>query len=183
MDKDTLVIDIETKNFFSDNERNFEAIDISVVGVYSYARNEYKCFRENEMTELAACISNAARLVGFGINRYDIPILNRYVPMNLWRMERFDILDEIERATGERISLNRLAKINLGIGKSGHGSQAIFLYREGRIEELKAYCLQDVRITKELYDLLVAQKYLLVSKRESGKIIRFECTPHQGLLV
>lgn len=184
MSKDTLVIDIETKNFFTDVGRdNFDAIDISVAGVYSYARDEARCFDEGEFGELAEWIAGAVRIVGFSINRYDIPILNRYVPTNLWGIERFDILDEIERVTGERISLNRLAKTNLGVGKDGHGSQAIFLYREGRIEELKAYCLQDVKVTKGLYDLLAAQKYLLVPNRATGEVLRWECTPFQRLLV
>lgn len=184
MSNDTLVIDIETKNFFTDVGRdNFDAIDISVVGVYSYARNEYRCFGEREMQELAEWIAAAGRIVGFSINRYDVPILNRYVPMNLWAIERFDILDEIERVMGERISLNRLAKTNLGVGKNGHGSQAISLYQEGRIEELKAYCLQDVKVTKELYDLLAAQKYLLVPRRETGELARWECVPFQRMLV
>jgi len=184
MSKDTLVIDIETKNFFTDAGRdNFDAIDISVVGVYSYLKGEYRCFDERELGELAAWLEGASRIVGFSINRYDIPILNRYVPMNLWGIERFDILDEIERVMGERISLNRLAKTNLGFGKNGHGSQAIVLYEEGRMEELAAYCLQDVKVTKELYDLLCAQKYLLVPRRDTGELTRFECTPFQRLLV
>src|SRR3989344_3837573 len=136
MSKDTLVIDIETKNFFTDVGRdNFDAIDISVVGVYSYLRDEERCFGEHELGELAAWIEGTGRIVGFSIDRYDI-------------------LDEIERVMGERISLNRLAKTNLGVGKNGHGSQAISLYQEGKIEELKAYCLQDVKVTKGLYDLL-----------------------------
>lgn len=181
---DTLVIDIETKNFFTDAGRdNFDAINISVVGAYSYLRGEERCFDERELPELAEWLARAKLIVGFGINRYDIPILNRYLPMNLWDIERFDILDGIERATGDRISLNRLAKVNLGVGKNGHGSQAIRLYEEGRMEELKAYCLKDVQITKELYDLLAAQKYLLVPRRDTGELTRWECSPFQQLLV
>lgn len=184
MSKDTLVIDIETKNFFTDVGRdNFDAIDISVVGVYSYLRDAYRCFDEHELGELFAWLEGAGRIVGFSINRYDIPILNRYVPTNLWGVERFDILDEIERAMGERISLNRLAKTNLGVGKNGHGSHAILLYQEGKIEELKTYCLQDVKVTKGLYDLLCAQKYLLVPNRATGELLRLECSPFQRLLV
>jgi DEAD/DEAH box helicase domain-containing protein len=36
--------------------------------------------------------------------------------------------------------------------KSGDGLDAIKYYREGRLDELAAYCLQDVKLTRELYD-------------------------------
>jgi len=36
--------------------------------------------------------------------------------------------------------------------KSGSGADALVLFKEGRMEELKRYCLDDVRLTKEIYD-------------------------------
>lgn len=181
---DTLVFDIETQNFFTDPEvgwNNFDALKISVVGVYSYGQDKYFAFEEGEMEELAVLFRGASRLVGFSMNRYDVPVLHRYFQglgdtagLDLWQKERVDLLAEIEAATGERIGLDRLAWANLGMGKTGHGAEAIELYRNGEMEKLKAYCLKDVELTRALYDLSKKNRFLLVPNRKSGEVEKVE---------
>lgn len=180
---DTLVFDIETQNFFTDPDvgrNNFGALKISVVCAYSYDKNEYFSFEEDELPAAAELFARAGRLVGFSSNRYDIPVLNNYfnrlhLPIeSLWKKERIDLLEEIELATGERVSLSRLAEANLGEKKEQRGSEAIQLYREGRIEELKQYCLNDVRLTKGIYDLYMKQHYLMVPNRKTDEVVKVE---------
>jgi len=177
---DTIVFDIETSNFFTDPDvgwDNFGALKISVAGAYSYERNEYRIFEESEINELGSWFRGAGRLVGFGINRYDVPVLSHYFnrtadsnDIDLWAKERVDILSEVEISTGGRISLSKLAEANLGIAKDHHGSQAISMFREGKLDELRAYCLNDVRLTKALYELWREGK-LIVPEKGTGKRI------------
>ncbi|OGY96343.1 MAG: hypothetical protein A2122_01845 [Candidatus Liptonbacteria bacterium GWB1_49_6] len=182
MTLDTLVFDIETQNFFTDPEvgwNNFDALKISVVGIYSYARGKYFCFEEHEMEKLAEFFREASCLVGFSMNRYDVPVLHRYFQklgdirgLDLWGKERVDLLSEIELATGERIGLGKLAEANLGEGKTGHGAHAIELYRNGEIAALKDYCLVDVRLTKELYDIYRKKGEFIIPDRITGEKTR-----------
>ncbi|MBI3589297.1 MAG: ribonuclease H-like domain-containing protein [Candidatus Liptonbacteria bacterium] len=181
---DTLVFDIETKNFFTDEGvgwNNFGALKISVVGVYSYSQNKCFCFEEDEMEELGKIFRDAEKIVGFSSNRYDVPVLNAHFQakaatrdLDLWKMERVDLLEEIEMATGSRISLSRLAEANLGAAKSGSGAEAIELYKEGKIEELKKYCLEDVRLTKELYDIYRTKGRFLIPDKKTGEVAQVE---------
>ena len=190
---DTLVFDIETQNFFTDpgvGWDNFSAIKISVVCVYSYAQDAYFSFEENQMNELAKLFGGAGRIIGFSSNRYDVPVLNCYFQKlgsanpNLWSKERIDLLEIIESAMNQRISLSRLAEANLGVAKDHQGSEAITLYREGKMNELKEYCLNDVKITKELYDLYEKQRYLMVPNKATGGVDRVEFArqPQNGTL-
>lgn len=182
MKVDTLVFDIETQNFFTDPDvgwDNYDALKISVVGVYSYIEDRYYCYEEQEMEKLAELFHDARRIVGFSMNRYDIPVLNHYFQRlkngpRLWEMERVDLLEEIEMATGQRVSLDRLAEANLGEKKTHHGSEAGALYREGKIEELKEYCVNDVKLTKDLYDLYRKQNFLMVPSKKTGEIEKVE---------
>jgi len=178
---DTLVFDIETQNFFTDpgvGWDNFAALKISVVGVYSYLQNKYFVFEENEMEALAELFASAGTIVGFSMNRYDVPVLNNYLQKlgadtpRLWEMKRVDLLEEIEMAANQRVSLSRLAEVNLGVKKDRHGSEAIALYRDGKIAELKEYCLNDVKLTKELYDLYLKQNYFMMPDKKTGEIVK-----------
>jgi DEAD/DEAH box helicase domain-containing protein len=180
---DTIVFDIETQNFFTDPDvgrDNFGALKISVVCAYSYAEDKYFSFEENEMPAAAQLFNGAGRIVGFSSNRYDVPVLNGYFQKlrlpteNLWKKERIDLLEEIELATGDRISLSRLAEANLGEKKEQGGAEAVALYREGKMDELKEYCLKDVRLTRELYDLYEKQHYLMVPNKRTGEVLKVE---------
>lgn len=178
MTLDTLVFDIETKNFFTDPEvgwNNFEALEVSMVCAYSYSKDKYFSFYENELDKAAEFFDSGSTLVGFSINRYDIPVLDVHFgrlpgnKLNLWNKNRIDLLEEIEMVLGQRISLDKLSRANLGIGKERKGFEAITLYKDGEIEELKKYCLQDVKLTKELYDLYRGKGELIVPNARTGE--------------
>lgn len=170
---DKVVLDIETKNSFADvgGQHNIDKLLVSFAGVYSYDQDKYLSFHEHEMDKLAALLQKTGLIIGFSINRFDLPVLAKHCKFNLMAVPRLDILDEIELALGHRISLDNLAKTNLGVGKTHPtGLEAIRLYNEGKLDELAAYCLNDVKITKELYDLAKKQGHLMVPKRNSEEI-------------
>lgn len=171
---DKIVFDIETKNSFADvgGEANLRNLEISVVGVYSYNQDKYFCFEDNEFGKLAELLKRAHLFVGFSSKRFDLPILEKYFDFKLSGVGHFDILEEIEKGFGRRIGLDALAQANLGIGKTGKGLEAIELYRRGEIEKLKSYCLQDVKITKEIFELIKNKGYLWIPQRGLPQMIK-----------
>ena len=175
---DKVVFDIETKNTFQDvgGDQNVHKLDVSVVGVYSYDKDKYICFDENELDELGDTLKNAGLLVGFSSKRFDVPVLEKYFDFKLSAVPHYDILEEIQKEFGRRISLGILAEANLGIKKTGHGLEAIDMYRRGEIEKLKSYCLQDVKITKEIFDLINNQGYLWIPQRDVPDMIKLPLT-------
>lgn len=174
MVKDTVVLDIETKNSFADvGGRDYlHRLDVSFVGLYSYAAGKNFSFRETQLKELQEFLKNVGCIVGFALNRFDIPVLNKYMDFDLWTIPRIDLLEEIEMSVGWRIGLDRLAQVNLGIGKTSHGLEAIKFYNEGNWDKLESYCLNDVKITKELYELAKQDGYLVVPHRVTGAAIK-----------
>jgi DEAD/DEAH box helicase domain-containing protein len=79
--------------------------------------------------------------------------------------------------------LSRLAELNLGVKKDMHGSMAISLYRDGKMDELKEYCLNDVKLTKELYDLSRKQNYLMIPDKKTGETIKISFAIHGAYLL
>lgn len=169
-----IVFDIETKNSFADvgGDQNVEKLDVSVVGAYSYDEDKYFIFDENELDKMAGLFKKAGLLIGFSSKRFDVPVLNKYFDFNLAAISHFDILEEIEKSFGRRVGLGVLAEANLGIGKTGHGLEAIELYRRGEMDKLKSYCLQDVKITKEIFDLVRNQGYIWIPQRDNPQMVK-----------
>ncbi|KKU94456.1 MAG: hypothetical protein UY26_C0001G0008 [Candidatus Jorgensenbacteria bacterium GW2011_GWA1_48_13] len=186
---DKIVFDIETKNSFQDvgGDQNVRDLLVSVVGAYSYDEDKYYVFGENELGGLVPLLKRAGLLVGFSSKRFDIPVLEKHFDFKLTSIPHFDILEEIEKSFGRRIGLGVLAQANLGVGKTGHGLEAIEMYKRGEIEKLKSYCLQDVKITKEIFDLIRDKGYLWIPQRDLPDMVKLnlvykeEVAPQNGL--
>ncbi len=165
-----IVFDIETQNTFEQAGSNDPAdLSISLVGVYDYETDTYSSYLEPELKKLWPLLEKADMLIGFNSDHFDIPLLNKYYPGDLTKIKSLDLLKEIRNSLGRRIGLGYIAQATLKKGKSGHGLEAITWWKNGEIEKIRKYCLEDVKITKELYEY--ALKNSLV-KYPDGNAIR-----------
>ena len=173
--KDKLILDIETKNTFSDvgGQQNVDKLEASFVGVYSYNQDKYLSFWEKDFDQLGQLLQNAFLIVGFSINRFDLPVLAKHFNFNLMALPRLDLLEEVEMAYGSRISLDILAQTNLqGIKKTHHGLDAVRFWSEGNLKDLEDYCLQDVKVTKEVYEFVKKNGFVHIPKRYTGELVK-----------
>lgn len=153
--KDTLVIDLETKKSFAEvgGEKNIKDLGISVAGVYSYNKDTFFAFEEHELEHIQEMINESDHVIGFNIIHFDLPVLEPYVDkQSIDRLAVTDLYVHAVNFLGHRVGLDALAKATLGESKSGHGLEALEWFREGRVEEVKKYCLDDVRLTRDLYE-------------------------------
>lgn len=166
--RDTIVFDIETKNTFADvgGSANIDKLETSVIGLYSYNQNEYFCYEEKDFDKAGVLLQNAKLLVGFYSKKFDVPVMDKYFKFKLAAVPHYDILEEIEKVFGRRIGLGILAEANVGAGKTAKGLDAIDFWKNGEMDKLKAYCLQDVKITKEIFDLIRSRGFLYIPKRD-----------------
>jgi DEAD/DEAH box helicase domain-containing protein len=148
-----IVFDIETKNTFRDvGTSDPAALDLSVVCIYDYLEDKYECFFQEELNNLWKIIEKTDVIIGFNSDHFDLPLLNKYFPGDLFQIKSLDILKEIHSTLGRRIKLDVIAEATLGEKKSGHGLQAIKWWADGEYEKVAEYCRQDVKVTKEIYD-------------------------------
>lgn len=148
-----IVFDIETKNTFEDVGKADPALlDISMVCIYDYETDSYDSFLEEELPRLWPILEKTDMLIGYNSDHFDIPLLNKYYHGDLTHIKSLDLLKEIKESFGRRLRLDSVAEGTLGVGKSGHGLDAIRWWRAGEIEKIRKYCLDDVKITKEIYD-------------------------------
>lgn len=168
MQKFPVVLDLETKHTFREFD-DHKKLGISVVAVYNYADNVGQVFTEKELNKLYPILENASYIVGYNIRSFDLPVLQAYYPGNVEVFPLFDILDDIKEKIGRRIGLNDVASATLNEKKTGHGLMAIDYYKEGKWDELKKYCMDDVLVTKKLFDYGVDNREIFYMN-EIGKI-------------
>lgn len=152
MSGDILVYDLETKETFQEiGGRDPRRLTISMLGAYSYTEGRLLSYTEDELGEFWRRLETCSLLIGFNNKGFDDQVVSAYFP-EISKVPSFDILEQVHSSLGFRIKLDNIAHATLGTGKSGDGLKAIRLYREGKIDELRSYCLDDVTITRDIYD-------------------------------
>lgn len=153
MPNNILVLDLETQRSFKDvGKQNLHKLGISVVCIFDYLNQSYESYEEKDILRLDKRILEADLLIGFNIRRFDLAVLAPYLFTPIENLAVLDLLDAIEKARGHRASLDSIAQPTLKLRKSGSGIDALALYQEGKMAELKRYCTNDVRLTKEVYE-------------------------------
>lgn len=169
-----LVFDIETKNIFQDVGSNNPAdLDISVISVYNSKTDKIESFLEEDLLKMWPAFETTDAIIGYNSEHFDIPLLNKYYPGDLNQIKSIDLMVYIRESLGRRPKLDDIASATLNIKKSGHGLEAVKWWKEGKIEEIKKYCEDDVKITKDLYHFALKNKFVKL-RDFSGKIIQID---------
>lgn len=156
-----ITFDIETSNLFSDVGTNDPAkLDLSVVCIHDSETNSYSSYFVEDLNKLWPILEKTDMLIGYNSDHFDIPLLNKYYPGDLTKIKSLDLLKEIRASLGRRIKLDDVAEATLGKNKIGHGLEAIVWWRNGEKDKVVKYCLEDVKITKELYEYALKNKHV-----------------------
>ncbi|MBX4200259.1 ribonuclease H-like domain-containing protein [Candidatus Parcubacteria bacterium] len=182
-----IVYDIETRNVFSDVGKGDPALlDIAVVAIHDSETDSYSSYFEEDLPKLWPILERADMLIGFNSDHFDLPLLNKYYPGDLSKIKSLDILKEIKKSYGRRMKLDQLAEGTLGKKKSGHGLHALQWWRRGEKEKVRKYCIDDVRLTKELYDYAIQNNKLIFKEGNEIFEIKLDCseweTPQENKL-
>lgn len=164
--------DVETKKLFHEVEnRDVSKLGVSIVSVYQREidsqnqeiSGQMRSYWEKDFPDLWKVLHDADRVIGFNSISFDAAVLQPYAPFQMSKLSHFDILDEVRKVLGHRLSLNALASQTLGSVKSDIGTNAVVYFAKGdpeSLEKLQSYCEADVGITRDLYDFGVKNKYL-----------------------
>ncbi len=156
-----ITFDIETSNFFTDTGSNDPAsLTLACVCIHDSDTDAYSSFFEADLKKLWPILEKTDLLIGFNSDHFDIPILNKYYAGDLRKIKSVDLMKEIKSVLGRRIGLNAIAEATLGKKKSGHGADANIWWRNGERQKVVDYCIDDVKLTKELYDYALAHGHL-----------------------
>ena len=147
-----ITFDIETAGGFAGSIPDLSEIELTIVGIHDSQTNEYSSFLKEELPKLWPLLESADLLAGYNSDHFDIPILNKYYSGDLTKIKSIDLLKEVKQVLNRRLKLDNLAEATLGQKKIGNGMEAVKWWGAGEIEKVRKYCLDDVRLTLELYE-------------------------------
>jgi DEAD/DEAH box helicase domain-containing protein len=124
---------------------------LAVAVVYDENAGTFRTYLEQDVDRLLVDLLSADRVVGFNVKRFDYAVLRGYRTAAFDRIPTCDMLEEIHRALGFRVSLGHLAEATLGEGKSADGLQSLAWFKQGRLDLIEQYCRKDVEVTRRLY--------------------------------
>ena len=168
--------------------RDFSNMGVSVIGAYDYLTDRYRVFCQDNFYEFADRISDPdCVVVSFNGHQFDKPLLDASGLPAMAGLEEFelayhyDILRELWKSLGHDpdvftqethsgCGLEACCQANFGLKKTGSGASAPIDWQRGRIGKVIDYCLNDVRLTKRLFDRIMGEGFL-INPQNTNEII------------
>jgi len=169
-----LYFDLETQKSSAEvgGWHNTHLMMMSVAVIYDGLTEEFYTFNKDEVHELIEYLFMADLVIGFNHKKFDYAVLAPYTSRNLKNIPSFDILEDIYKRLGHRLSLDHLAKETMGKRKSADGLQALEWFKAGEIGRLTEYCKNDVIITRDLFLYGIENRYLVYKSKLHKERIR-----------
>ncbi|MBW2053997.1 MAG: DUF1998 domain-containing protein, partial [Deltaproteobacteria bacterium] len=167
-----MVFDLETKRSAVEvggwNKAHLMGLAAGVV--YDTLKDQYYIFEENQVQDLVDRLLEADLIIGFNHLRFDYQVLSAYTTIDLRSRPNLDLLQEVYQSLGRRIGLSHLGQATLGREKTADGLQSLQWVKEGRLDLVKEYCQEDVRLTYNLYIFGRENGYLIFEDKEGRKM-------------
>jgi DEAD/DEAH box helicase domain-containing protein len=162
-----LVIDVETKQLVQDvgGWDHIDKLGISVACAYDSKTDQFLSFRENELKSLID-LCEERLVIGYNIRGFDLPVMVPY-GLEIHRLDVFDIMYDLQTLTRQQfMKLEAVARGTLGAGKSADGLMAVEWWKTGQIQKIIDYCLQDVKVTRDVFQFGRQNGFVRVQRSE-----------------
>ncbi len=147
--------DLESKNLFEDvgGRDHIDKLGVACAVTWSTQRNDFAVYWEKDVPVLIDELKSATKIVGFNLRGFDYQVLQPYVPQTRFAtLPTLDLLLDLQKTLGFRISLDSIASSTLGESKTADGVQSVAWFRNGELDKVAEYCKADVDITRRVYE-------------------------------
>ena len=152
---------------------NIHLMKLAVGVVWDSLEKAYFTYLEDQADQLVDKLSSADLVVGFNVIGFDYTVLQPYASIDLQEINTFDMIIDVKKLLGFRLSLNHLAHETLQAEKSADGLVSLQWYKEGKMDKIIKYCKQDVAITRDLF-LFGEEHGHVFYKSRSGQPLKLE---------
>jgi DEAD/DEAH box helicase domain-containing protein len=171
-----VVFDIETQYLAAEipgGWSNLPGMKLSCALVYDVDQAKYYTYIESNVRDLIVHLQASSLVIGFNSLRFDYGVLQGYTTVPLAKLPTLDLMADLQKKLGHRLSLAHLAEHTLGgAEKSADGLLAVQWWREGKYQQVIDYCQMDVKLTHDLWKFGKDNKHVLFAHKQSGEILK-----------
>lgn len=167
-----LIFDVETQRAAAEvgGWGNTHLMRLALAVVYDTGSGEFETYTEAQSDALIARLFAAPAVVGFNVRRFDYGVLRAYTARKFEDLPTFDLLEDVHRKLGYRLSLDHLATQTLGRSKTGDGLQSLVWWKEGRLDLIEAYCKMDVELVRDLLAFAAREKHVIFQRKDGERV-------------
>lgn len=165
--------DLESQNLFEDvgGRENIEKLRVACGVTWSMQKNDFSVYWEKDVPALLNELKSATRVIGFNLRGFDYLVLQPYAPeMRFASLPTLDMLLDLQKILGFRVSLDSIASASLGAAKTADGVQSVEWFRAGELDKVAEYCKADVDITRRVYEFGRDNGYIFYKSRLGSKL-------------
>jgi DNA polymerase elongation subunit (family B) len=156
-----VTFDIETYSPSKSEKINTEEFRCSVCGAYFSWIDEYVVFFEDQIGDFINLLKKVDLVIGYNHVGFDLLVLQKYAKYNLLDLPNYDIMQAVYEQIGTRLKLNDLCRANFkGDLKTDTYDQYKNYYWDKEWFKLTDYCMNDVRLTENLFRKIQSDKKL-----------------------
>jgi DEAD/DEAH box helicase domain-containing protein len=170
--KNLVYFDLETQKSAEEvgGWNHIRDMRMSIGVTFSTARGSYQIYGEDQVNDLVGELQRADMVIGFNHLRFDYEVLHGYTIFDLTQLPTLDLMIDLQKTLGHRLSLDAIAAATLGVKKTSEGLQAIHWFKEGKLLEIAEYCCYDVKITRLVHEYGAAHHQLHYLNRFGKKL-------------
>ena len=167
------VLDVETRRSAAEvgGWHRADLMGVSVAVLYDSADDAYHVYSQEELPDMYARMAACDAVIGYNTLRFDYKVLEPFCGREIHSLPSVDLLARISDRLSYRVSLDNVGQATLGEPKSADGLQALKWWKEGRLDEIAAYCRKDVELTRRVY-LYGLEKGEVLFTNKAGQKVR-----------
>jgi DEAD/DEAH box helicase domain-containing protein len=165
--------DLESQKLFEDvgGRQHIAQLRVACAVTWSTQKNDFSVYWEKDVPALIDELKSATKVIGFNLRGFDYLVLQPYAPeVRFASIPTLDMLLELQKILGFRVSLDSIASASLGTTKSADGVQSVQWFRAGELEKVAEYCSADVDITRRVYEFGRDHGHIFYRSRLGSKL-------------
>ena len=168
-----IFFDLESQFLFDEvgGRGNIDKLKVACGVTYSTAKNDFKVYWEQDVPALIEELKSATKVIGFNLRGFDYLVLQPYsTETRFASLPTLDLLLDLQKTLGFRISLDNIASATLGTAKTADGVQSVHWFRSGELDKVAEYCKADVDITRRIYEFGRDKGYIFYKSKLGSKL-------------